>query len=452
MVLNHHPELGDLILNAFLARRQLLRESESFAAIRVIGAKNSHDAFRVREFLSKNLLPFMWIDLEGDSCVRCLLEQFHVTADDTPVVAWGAQTLLRNPSNRELAELVGLRDRLEQMDFDLVVVGGGPAGLAAAVYGESEGLRTLVVERMAPGGQAGRSMRIENYLGFPGGITGADLAERAILQAKKFGATMTVATEALSMEFDDGRPVLRLDADEVVRTRCLLIATGADYRLLGVEGCQEFEGSGVYYAATPIEAAMCRDATVVVVGGGNSAGQAAVYLSRTAAKVYVVIRADNLYKGMSDYLARRVEDSDNIEILLNSEVCRLAGQGSLREVGIIDNKSGEVRSFEVSALFSFIGATPRTDWLPQEIEKDEKEFVCTGPALAGSRHWGLKRQPFLLETSRPGVFAAGDVRSGSVKRVASAVGEGSMAVQFVHEFLRENSYSQPEKRPATTAG
>ncbi len=437
LILNNHPDLGDLILNAFLARRQLLRESGSFSALRVIGGKNSHDAFRVREFLSKNRLPFLWLDLDGDFCVRCLLEQFHVTPADTPVVAWGAHTLLRNPSNRELAELLGLRDRLEQTVFDLVVVGGGPAGLAAAVYGASEGLRTVVIERTAPGGQAGRSMRIENYLGFPSGITGADLAERATMQATKFGATLSVATEALSLAFDDGRAVLRLDADEIVRTHCLLIATGADYRLLEVEGCAEFEGSGVYYAATPIEAQMCRDCPVVVVGGGNSAGQAAVYLSRSASRVFLVIRADDLYKGMSDYLARRVEETPNIEILLNSEVRRLTGQGSLDVVEIIDNKSGAVRRIEVSALFSFIGATPRTDWLPTEIEKDEKQFVRTGPSLAGSPLWNIARQPFLLETSRPGVFAAGDVRSGSVKRVASAVGEGAMAVQFVHEFLRE---------------
>jgi thioredoxin reductase (NADPH) len=436
-LLNHHPEVGDIILQAFLARRHLLRESETFTGLRVIGSRYSQDTFRVREFLAKNQIPFTWLDLESDPQVKQLLEQFRVSEADTPVVAWGRKLLLRNPTNRQLAEAIGLRRPLEQAVYDLVVVGAGPAGLAAAVYGASEGLKTVVLERMAPGGQAGRSMRIENYLGFPTGITGSELAERAVVQASKFGARLPVATQVTRLTFDSAFKVLHLDGGEKVTGRCLLIATGADYRLLNVEGCERYEGSGVYYAATPIEAQMCRGSDVVVVGGGNSAGQAAVFLAGQVRKVYLVVRGDSLYKDMSSYLASRIEQAPNIEVLLNTEVRRMSGDGHLGEVELIDNKMGQTRTLKTPAVFSFIGAVPRTDWLPAEIERDDKGFVRTGTALAQSPRWTAKRQPFLLETSHPGVFAAGDVRSGSVKRVASAVGEGAMVVQFAHEYLKE---------------
>ena len=295
----------------------------------------------------------------------------------------------------------------------------------------------MVLERTGPGGQAGRSMRIENYLGFPTGITGGELAERAVVQANKFGARLPVPTPVTRLTFDNAYPVLHLDGGETVTAKCLLIATGADYRRLGVEGCEPLEGRGVYYAATPTEAQLCRGADVVVVGGGNSAGQAAVFLAGQARKVYLVVRGDDLYKNMSSYLAQRIEQTPNIEVLLNTEVRRMSGDGHLSEVELVNKKTGEARTIETPALFSFIGAVPRTDWLPPEIERDAKGFVRTGPALAQSPHWTARRQPFLLETSRAGVFAAGDVRSGSVKRVASAVGEGAMAVQFVHEYLKE---------------
>ena len=366
-----------------------------------------------------------------------MLKQFGVSEADTPVVAWGRKLLLRNPSNRELAEALGLRRPLDQTVYDLVVVGAGPAGLAAAVYGASEGLSTVVLERIAPGGQAGRSMRIENYLGFPTGISGGELAERAVIQANKFGARLPIATPVTALTFDNAYPVLHVDGGESITTKCVLISTGADYRLLGVEGCEQFEGRGVYYAATPIEAQMCRGSDVVVVGGGNSAGQAAIFLAGQVRKVYLVIRGDNLYKDMSSYLAHRIEQTPNIEVLLNTEVRRMSGDGYLSEVELVNDKTGEVRTIKTPALFSFIGAVPRTDWLPAEIEKDAKEFVRTGPALSQSPHWKLRRQPFLLETSHPGVFAAGDVCSGSVKRVASAVGEGAMAVMLVHEYLKD---------------
>ncbi|MDB5312806.1 MAG: thioredoxin reductase [Gemmataceae bacterium] len=436
-ILNDHPELGDIILHAFIARRQLLTEKGEFIGLRVIGPRSSRDTFRVREFLSKNGILFTWLDTEADPQVDQFLRQFGVTEADTPVVTWGKKLLLRNPSNRQLAEAIGLRRPLDRRVYDLVIVGAGPAGLAAAVYGASEGLATVVLERVAPGGQAGRSMRIENYLGFPTGITGGELTERAVIQANKFGARLSVTTQVTGLTFDGPRPVLRLDGGETVTAKCLLIATGADYRTLGVDGCERFEGRGVYYAATPIEAQMCQGSEVVVVGGGNSAGQAAVFLAGQVRKVYLVVRGGNLYKDMSDYLARRVEQTPNIEVLLNTEVRRMEGEEFLGAVELVNNKTGKTRVIRTPALFSFIGAVPRTDWLPPEVETDEKGFVRTGPSLAGSARWSGKRPPFLLETTRPGVFAAGDVRSGSVKRVASAVGEGAMAVQIVHEFLKE---------------
>ncbi len=436
-LLNNHPDLGDLVMQAFIARRQLLTGSGKFTGLRVIGSRYSRDTFRVRDFLSENRVPYTWLDLEADPQVQQLLTQFGLGVADTPVIAWGGKALFRNPSNRELADALGLRRPLEKGVYDLVVVGAGPAGLAAAVYGASEGLRTLVLERSGPGGQAGRSMRIENYLGFPTFITGAELANSAVLQANKFGARLPVPTPVTRLTFDNSYAVLHLDGGEAVTAKCLLIATGAEYRRLGVEGCEPLEGRGVYYAATPLEAQMCRGSDVVVVGGGNSAGQAAVFLAGQVRKVYLVVRGDNLYKNMSSYLAHRIEQTPNIELLLNTEVVCLHGDGRLSKVELVSNKAGERRTVAAAALFSFIGASPRTDWLPPEVERDAKGFVRTGAPLAMSPHWSRRRQPFLLETSRAGVFAAGDVRSGSVKRVASAVGEGAMAVQFVHEYLKE---------------
>jgi thioredoxin reductase (NADPH) len=435
-LINDHPDLGDIIVQAFIARRQLLSESGEFVGVRVIGSRYSRDTFRVREFLAKNRVPFTWFDLEADPRVKELLKRFGVSQNDTPVVTWGNKLILRNPSDHELADALGIRRPLQQTTYDLAVVGAGPAGLAAAVYGASEGLNTVVLERIGPGGQAGRSMRIENYLGFPTGITGSQLAERAALQANKFGAQISVPAPATALTFDQAYSVLQLDGQETIVAKCVLIATGADYRRLTVEGCERFEGCGVYYAATPIEAQMCRGSEVVVVGGGNSAGQAAVFLAGQVRKLYLVIRGDDLYKNMSSYLACRIEDTPNIEVLRNTEVRRLNGNGCLTSVELVDNKTGETRATKTPALFSFIGAIPRCDWIPPEIERDDKGFVRTGLSVAQSPHWTAKRQPFLLETSRPGVFAAGDVRAGSIKRVASAVGEGAMTVQFVHEYLK----------------
>jgi len=436
-ILNQDPQLSDIILQAFIARRQMMREAGDFIGLRVIGSRHSRDTFRIRDFLAKNRVLFTWLDLETDPEVGRLLEQFGVAEADTPVVACAHRLLLRNPSNRELADAIGIRRPLEQTVYDLAIVGSGPAGLAAAVYGASEGLNTVVLERTAPGGQAGSSMRIENYLGFPTGITGSDLADRAVLQADKFGARISVPTPVVGLTFDKAYSVIGLEGGETIVAKCLLIATGAEYRRLGVEGCERYEGCGVYYAATPNEIPFCRGADVVLVGGGNSAGQAAVYLAQHARKVFVLIRGDDLCKSMSAYLAHRILHTPNIEIFRNTTVERMGGgDRDLNSVEIINSKTGEKQTLQVAALFSFIGAVPRTDWLPAEIEKDAKDFVRTGIALAESPQWKLKRQPFLLETSRPGVFAAGDVRSDSVKRVASAVGEGSMSIQFVHEYLK----------------
>ena len=436
-VLNQCPGLSDIILQAFIARRQLLRASPDFVGLRVIGSRYSADTFRVRDFLTKNRVLFTWTDLETDPQVDQLLKEFGVTAADTPVVACAHMLLLRNPSNQTLADEVGIHQPLERTVFDLLVVGAGPAGLAAAVYGASEGLNTAVLDCSAPGGQAGSSMRIENYLGFPTGLTGAELTDRATLQANKFGAHLSIPTSAVHLSFENGYAVVKAGGAEAVDAKCLLIASGAQYRKLPVDGCEQFEGRGVYYAATPAEAAFCHGCTAVVVGGGNSAGQAAVFLAGHATRVLLLIRGDDLNKNMSSYLVNRIEQTRNIELLCNTTIQKMQGDGHLNSIEIVTGSDKRTQTIETPAVFSFIGATPRTDWLPADIERDAKGFVLTGSAVAHSQRWNAARAPFLLETSRRGVFAAGDVRSGSVKRVASAVGEGAMAVQFVHEYLKE---------------
>jgi thioredoxin reductase (NADPH) len=404
----------------------------------VIGSRYAHDTFRITDFLASNRLLYTWLDLENenDAEVDVLLRRSGLQVSDTPVVMTG-KALLRNPSNRELADTLGIRRPLERGTYDLAVVGAGPAGLAAAVYGASEGLRTVILEGAAPGGQAGRSMRIENYLGFPTGITGADLIDKATLQANKFGAVLSVPSAVTGLAFQNGYAVLSVDPGETVAARTLLIASGAEYLRLDAEGCTEFEGSGVYYAATPNEALLCRGQDVVVVGGGNSAGQAAVYLAHHARNVLIVVRGDNLARSMSSYLEHRIGQTPNITVLLDTEVVRMAGErGHLRSVDLVNRRSGETRTAPASGVFSFIGAVPRTEWMAGQLETDPRGFIRTGSQITRRDSPDTRRERFLLETSRQGVFAAGDVRAGSVKRVASAVGEGSMSVQFVHEHLR----------------
>ena len=386
-LLNQCPELSDIILQAFIGRRQLLHESAEFTGLRVIGSRYSKDTFRVRDFLARNRALFTWLDLENDPEVDQLLKQFGLTEADTPAVACADMLLLRNPSNRELAAAIGILRPLDHAVYDFAVVGAGPAGLAAAVYGASEGLNTVVLEGVAPGGQAGRSMRIENYLGFPTGITGTELADRAVLQANKFGAYLSVPTAVTGLRFDEVYSVLELEGGESIVAKCLLIATGADYRKIEAEGRERFEGCGVYYAATPNEAQLCKGADVVVVGGGNSAGQAAVFLSASVRKVWLVIRGNDLNQNMSSYLARRIEETSNIELLRNTIVRCMKGNGYLTAIDVVDTQSSQERTLETPALFSFIGAMPRTDWLPAEIETDSRGFVRTGPSLANSRNW-----------------------------------------------------------------
>jgi thioredoxin reductase (NADPH) len=437
-IIGKRPGLSDLILRTFMIRAQALRDTENFTGLRVIGTRFSVDTFRLRDFLSKNHVLYTYFDVNTDTAqVESLLEAFQLKESDMPVVGYGQDWLLKNPSNEELAIRIGIKhefakDRL----FDLAIVGGGPAGLAAAVYGGSEGLNTIVLEEIATGGQAGTSSKIENYLGFPTGLSGEELARRARLQAEKFGAHLSIPSQAKKLSFADNICVLHLANGEQVRTKTLIIASGANYRKLDVEGRERFDGAGVYYAATPMEAQISGGDAVVVVGGGNSAGQACLFLAERARKVFLLIRGRDLGKNMSDYLVQRILETKNIELLTNTEITKMFGDGHLEAVELKNNQSGEPRTINVGGIFSFIGAIPRTAWLPNEIETDTKEFIKTGTRISNSAQWTEKRPPFYLETSRAGVFAAGDVRLDSVKRVASAVGEGAMAVQFVHEYLK----------------
>ena len=438
-----NPGLSDVILAAFIARERLLIETEAFVGVRVIGSRFCGETHRIREFLARNRMLYSWQDLEESPETHLLLEQFQVRPEDTPVVVRPDGLLLRAPSLAELADQLGIRQPLTERLYDVVIVGAGPPGLGAAVYSASEGLSTLVLDGLGPGGQAGNSSKIENYLGFPTGVSGAELANRAVLQAGKFGAHLSSPSRVESLEFtgDGGGnlpAVVRLEGGERVTARCLVLATGADYRRLPAEGCDTYEGVGVFYAATIVEANMCRNSTVLVVGGGNSAGQAAMFLSTHARQVYVVVRGANLAASMSTYLSRRLEEAPNVELLFGTEVRRLTGNGSSLESVEIEHAATKARrTLAASAVFCFLGADPRTGWLPPEIERDEKGFIKTGLAVAGSPRWGRPRQPFPLETSRPGVFAAGDARLGSIKRVASAIGEGAMAVELIHEYLKE---------------
>jgi len=439
MAVDELPELGEIILKAFLTRRTLLL-SDGFAGIRIIGSRFSPDAHRLRDFSTRNAIPFTWIDLETDSEAEVLLRQFGIAASETPVVIGREGRFLRNPSIEQLAHCAGLDAPIDPTQVhDLVVVGGGPAGLAAAVYGASEGLDVIVLERIATGGQAGTSSRIENYLGFPAGISGSELTRNALLQAQRFGARITVPGTVTRLGIKDGVRVLTLADGSKIKTRCVIIATGVAYRRLDVPRFGDFEGAGIYYAATEMEARLCRDDEVVVVGAGNSAGQAIVYLSRYARHVHVIVRGDDLGKSMSRYLVDRVEHIPNVTIYRNTIVSGVEGNGHLSTVRIRNDAGAETR-LATEALFMFIGADPNTAWLSGCVQLDSKGFVSTGTMLprelADAEPWrSLGRSPFLLETSLPGVFAAGDVRSGSVKRCASAVGEGSIAVSFVHAYI-----------------
>jgi thioredoxin reductase (NADPH) len=441
----HDLVLSDLILRAYLVRRHLLIGLGS--GFRIIGSCYSPDTLRLREFAMRNRLPHRWIDLEQDKRAEQLLRSLDVAPEDTPVVIWHGEKVLRNPTNPELARIVGLPvpDSVPDAAQDvcnLVVVGAGPAGLAASVYGASDGLNTVTLESIAAGGQASTSSRIENYLGFPAGISGCELAERAVIQSGKFGARILVSAQVTGLGSEDGHHVLRLADGGAVRGRAVVLATGARYRKLTVPGIEALEATSVYYAATHQEARMCGTDPVAIVGGGNSAGQATVFLADQVSHVRLLIRGDDLGKSMSRYLVDQIERHPRVTVHRNTEIRTVHGEKNLEEIVVEDNRTGDQDTIRVYALFVFIGAMPHTGWLADAIALDDHDFVLTGIDAVHARPDGNQRigaRPSrTLETSRPGLFAAGDVRSGSVKRVASAVGEGAMAVRQIHEYFERS--------------
>jgi len=438
------PGVGEPIVRAFIMRRQRLMRDREFAGLRILTPADSRDGRLLDDFLDKNNVPHRLIDFRSEAG-RALADRLHLASHDLPALITANGMPLRHPSLREVAHVAGLLKPLtsnedEEVTCDLAIVGAGPAGLAAAVYAASEGLQTVVLEGYAPGGQAGSSSLIENFFGFPTGISGGELAFRAQLQAYRFGAKFSTPAQALSLALNEGEPRAMLTVEgchSVLQAKCLIIATGVDYHRLEAEGREDFECAGLYYAATAREGGLCSGSTVVVVGGGNSAGQAAMFLSSCAKKVLLVVRGDGLGKTMSTYLSRRVETKENIEILTNTEIRRMIGGKFLEAVELENTGTHERQRVQTPAVFSMIGAKPRTSWLPPEIELDEKGFIKTGASVANLPVWkAMDRSPGPLETSWPGVFAAGDVRSGSVKRCAAAVGEGGIAVEGVHEVLR----------------
>jgi thioredoxin reductase (NADPH) len=435
------PGVSATIVNALIMRRRRLGRDREFAGLRVLATRGAREGRQLDDFLDKNHIPHRLVEFESEQG-QALSQRLHLTTRDLPTLITAAGAPLRRPSLREVAKEAGLLRPLAlenetEITSDLTIVGAGPAGLAAAVYAASEGLKTVVLESYAPGGQAGSSSLIENFFGFPTGISGGDLTWLAQLQAYRFGAKFSTPSQALSLQYGDGaaeyRACLQIEGcSAVLRAKSVLIATGADYRRLDAEGREQFEGMGLYYAATALEGQICRGETVVVAGSGNSAGQAAMFLSDGAAKVLLVIRGDDLFKNMSSYLAKRVESKANIEILFHTQIRKMAGNKLLEEIELENTRTGERRAVRTTAVFSMIGAVPCTDWLPPEIERDEKGFIKTGSLVTEASAWKeSKRAPAPLETSLPGIFAAGDVRSGSVKRCAAAVGEGGMAIAGV---------------------
>ncbi|GAA1434451.1 FAD-dependent oxidoreductase [Streptomyces thermospinosisporus] len=450
--------LGDVVLRACLGRRALLVGQG--AGFRIIGSRYSPDTRRLREFAARNRLPYRWIDLETDQEAEALLRRFAVGPEQTPLVIWRDTTLLRNPSNAELARLIGLPP-LPSGDGrgDLLIVGSGPAGLAAAVAAASEGLGTTVVEALATGGQAGTSFRIDNCFGFPSGISGAELTERAVLQAEKFGARISVPAEAARLEARDDHFAVGFTDGSEITARAVVLATGARYRRLDVPGIEPLEGSSVHYSATVHEAQQCRSDPVAVVGGGNSAGQAVLFLAEFAPEVYLLVRGPSLETHMSRYLIDQIERHPRVRVLLHTRITEASGEKSLESVTVVD-RTGRQRDLGVRALFVFTGADPHTEWLSGAIALDARGYVLTGAeaqACSVPGLWqGQGRDCLTLETSLPGVFAAGDVRSGSVKRVASAVGEGAMSIHFVHRYLDRTAVpggtdSSPHLRPKESA-
>ncbi len=434
-VMQTDASLGEILLRAFVLRRVFLIENSVGDAV-LIGSSHSSDTLRLKNFLARNGHPHTYLDVETDPDIQSVLDHFQIAASDIPVLICRGELVLRNPSNAAAAECFGLNAGIdEKAVYDLIVVGAGPSGLAAAVYGASEGLNVLVVESNAPGGQAGSSSRIENYLGFPMGISGQELANRAFVQAEKFGANVAVARAALGLKCDRVPYTIELEEGGTVQGRSVILAAGAQYRKLDLPNLSQFEGVGIYYGATKVEGQLCGNQDVIVVGGGNSAGQAALFLSGIARRVYLVVRRASLADTMSRYLISRIEACEQITLKPRTEIEALEGNGHLERVRWREAETGTSAEHDIRHLFLMTGASPNTAWLGGCLATDDKQFLRTGTDLGDA--WKSRRPPYLLETSRPGVFAVGDIRSGSVKRVASAVGEGSMAVQFVHRVLAE---------------
>jgi len=439
-LLQGDDEIGQILMRAFILRRAELIAS-GVGDVVLVGSTESADTLRIKEFLMRNGQPYNFIDLEHDPDVQDLLDSFHVAASEVPIMICRGEIVLRNPSRQQIVDCLGINESIDSTQiWDLVIIGSGPSGLAAAVYGSSEGLDVLALESSSPGGQAGSSSRIENYLGFPNGISGQELAARAYLQAQKFGAhhLLAKATRLLC----DRRPyTVELENGSRISTRCVVIASGAQYRKLSLENLKRFEGVGVYYGATFVEVQLCGGEEVIVVGGGNAAGQAAVFLARTTKRVHMLVRSSGLTETMSRYLARRIEETATITLHPYTEIIALQGGSHLESVQWRDSQTGQTENKEIRHLFVMTGANPNTTWLNGCVSLDREGFIKSGPDLSpedlSGTHWPINRQPYLLETSLPGVFAVGDVRSGSIKRVASAVGEGSIAISFIHKVLQE---------------
>jgi len=442
-IIRADAELSDIFLRAFILRRLQLID-QGFGDVLLLGSNHCQGSLYVREFLTRNGHPYRFVDLDSDADSQAMLDQFHVQAGDIPVVICRGSIVLRNPTIQQVADCLGLNPTIDRTTIsDLVIIGAGPAGLGAAVYAASEGLNVVMLEANAPGGQAGTSSRIENYLGFPLGISGQELAARAYDQAQKFGAKILIAKTAARINCDT-KPyrVLLGDSDAApLLTRAIVIASGVAYRRLSVPNLSRFEGAGVYYAATRMEAQLCGDEEIAIVGGANSAGQAAMFLAETAKRVHMLIRSDGLARTMSRYLISRIEAHPRVELHTRTEIVGMEGNGHLEQIAWRTGRDGPVQKQMIRHVFTMTGAEPSTKWLAGCLALDPKGFIKTGPDLTpeelATAHWPLSRSPYLLETSLPGVFAVGDVRSGSVKRAASAVGEGSVAIAAVHRVLAE---------------